>query len=394
MALLLSFGLDVGSVFAAVIQTETTEPTATFFSAYSTPTDVNFSSVCPLGTPEGWGTVTPGLYWSANCGQCMLSLTPTITNTVTSTVTPGGPTITPTITPSLTPTPGNGIHREAISADPIVLTAIDTNTGAGLGPDAIKEAVTTFSRMSSGTVFAIEFLHSMQYGGTGGATGRIDGSTGILFQDAPAYVVNGSPQYVNTVLAIPAWSETSDWLIGMPGRDALWGNEAGYDTFVGLFGPASVVKSFLPAGGSSFSVGAKLETSIFFSTPSESTYTLQPIAIWYYGLPVDQPTPTPVVSYCSSLSGGEISVEEFFDEMLPPILVGEPECQTFGPINIEVPDWISSVLGFEEFVFPEVGICFQAYEFGVVHVLGMGIDLGLYLFIIGSVAVLLWFLRS
>jgi hypothetical protein len=56
--------------------------TATLEPLFKTPTVAPTNDLsCPGALPSGWGTTTPGPMWSAQCGNCLLTLTPHPTGT-------------------------------------------------------------------------------------------------------------------------------------------------------------------------------------------------------------------------------------------------------------------------------------------------------------------------
>lgn len=360
----------------------------------------------PLTAFAAWLTSTPTLapyFSSATPFPTLACETAWVNPYPTSTSVPYTPmfetfTPAPTDTPAVTNTPsGPGIYREVVTSSAIELSAIDTDTGAGLSPSAIDEDVVTFNRNSSGPIFAIEFSYSVAYGGSGSATARIDGASGVLFQDAVIWSSSGNPQLQLPIVAIPAWSETNDWLVdGMPGRLAIWGSEAAYNSFISSQFISSV-KAFLPDDvGSSVTVGAKLEASTFFNTPSTHTYSLTPVAIWYWGEEIDlsTPTPTPGVGDCSGL-GLPTPAPIDLGITLPVPHIGDVNCYVLiPPIEQAIPDFLQDLFGEEELSFAGFQICLRTIYFGDLDLGIVKISLDFIAVVFGGVAIFRWLMRT
>ena len=117
-----------------------------------------------------------------------------------------------------------------------------------------------------------------------------------------------------------------------------------------------------------------------------------PATMWGYVWWGDiiEPVPTPNADYCGDVS--PIDNDDPFDDMLPDIGIGQPSCT--GVSEITIPLSLVPFFEWDDIVVPAVQVCFQPISLGSIILLGVEINLDTILFIIGAVAVLLWFLRS
>jgi hypothetical protein len=103
------------------------------------------------------------------------------------------------------------------------------------------------------------------------------------------------------------------------------------------------------------------------------------------------PTPMAQADYCGEVVGASSDLEAF-NEMLPVIAVGEATCT--GVSEFTIPLSQVPFFGWDDINIPGAELCFEPVSLGTVTLLGVVINLDSILFIIGAVAVLLWFLRS
>jgi hypothetical protein len=121
------------------------------------------------------------------------------------------------------------------------------------------------------------------------------------------------------------------------------------------------------------------------------TGQIRPLGYFGVGLIAEGEEPQEEANYCASVSpiGSDL---EAFNEMIPVLYVGEPSCT--GVSEITIPLSLVPFFGWQDIVVPAVQVCFEPVSLGAVILLGVQINLDTILFIIGAVAVLLWFLRS
>lgn len=121
--------------------------------------------------------------------------------------------------------------------------------------------------------------------------------------------------------------------------------------------------------------------------------------IIYYGIPPYQPTPTPQPTatyvpggYCSEIEE-EGEEEELFN--MPNFLVGEATCHTFQghTIDFSSVNWLPGV-NIPTVEMPGIEICIMGIYFGNLDILGYEINLDTLAGIVGSIAILRWFMRS
>ena len=135
-------------------------------------------------------------------------------------------------------------------------------------------------------------------------------------------------------------------------------------------------------------------TSYYEYEIAHANYMVIPI---YYGVPSGaepQATPTPAYSdgYCGSI---EEEGTQQADDSLPIMMVGEGQCVTFNgwTLDFTTINWLSG-FDLDVLVIPGFQLCVSPIYFGQIQILGLKIQLDMIAGLMGSVAILRWFIRS
>jgi len=344
----------VGMLFyAGVVHAQTETPTPEVTPTF-TVTPISQVKDCPEGDPLGWGTYTPSPLWSVECNTCFDTPAPTETMypTMDATAQPtefsGTATaqfLTGTPTPTITPTPqlyglvcgiGSNIDCEQIGFDHIKFS---TSGSEILG--------SPFGYFSYDGEFPVDVVVSVE-NGTDGLFTSYDPGNGTSPQATGDYEY---PSYINqngvTVVSAGTYSYefTEYW--------------------------ADYYKGYIGYGWSSGALGAGF------------TYRSQGVYIDIYGSfynPIATPTPSPnlFTDYCSSVIPSEEEVFGF--ELFSPD--GAPNCDM---------GWSEFEVG--TYTVPEVEICFQPSQIGVITMFGEDYQVGI--FALAAAAAFLWrFMRT
>lgn len=339
------------------------------FEAYF-PTSTSFfdmDNTCPTGIPLGYGTVTPGLMWEAQCGNCAAQVTLSATPAPTLTITPGGPTLTPAPTATTTPDPLWELHFES---------SVGSAYSAGSAP----------------------FVMSVNPE----VAGRIVGVVVLYFSQPSA-------QQVRTMHAAP--STYSPFNLG---HHSMAGQVVAIWTPAVLFTPlngAQIKDAFAVSHGWLDWMGPGSSGSLTEFDVDEQTAgviraqinqlgpgnqsTFQPYGYVYFGDPIEQATPTPVQSgYCGSVQGTQldgIGVE------LPQVGIGDASCSGLPQFVIPM-GWVEDIpvvdWQFEDVNFPGLQICFRPLVISNFNLFGVSINVELALLVLAGAMMLRWVLRS
>jgi len=342
--------------------TFTVTPSPTFHSLFPSATPGPGIFSCPLGTPIGYGTVTPDAAWELLCAQCLGTSTLQFTSTavqnnltqtavaLTGTVTPS-----PTVTPSVTPSP-------VVTANPAFYLDFGGHWFGGYNTPYIIYAPTmTHTQVNAATI---------KFDGSVAVTDNSEVFAGSFYFENFAVAYGGGCWYTYTFYY--SFSGDNDLALYNGGT---------------LLGTGSVSGSFQSmawsCGGGAADLYVRYEDPGPANMPGTyaKVYTLTismaPIA------PPVTPTPTPGSSYCSAVAdGGGAGGDPF---ILPDITGGEPVCSNgvggfiipfswFGIIGIDLPD----------LVVPKLTVCYIPTSFGHIVLAYNDIDLDAIAFIMGA----------
>lgn len=330
---------------------------------YSIKETEDYNYDCIVGTPNGWGTVTPGYLWQLNCEKCKYEIeteTPTKTSTVNcikSTNTPSyiesetplpycESTETPTITPTKTPTSIQKIYKE----DGIGSFGLSSN-GIG-GCDVSRRGLGQFSIPQNSDPLR-GYGYSASLDPTGNGHGFINTSgNSVAYQGMSKIGTNG----------VLCWDtgqgECNQLGMTRQGISAALNPSYNYS----LPGKLGV---FLWANCS-------YRTSGSFS----NSFTIRYGRNWSRLTPT--PTKTPIIgtgeSYCSEVHEDETS------QAWTGIIYTYALC-------FDTPEIEFSVLGFDVYI-PVINICLQGISVGELLILGVKVDLDALLLIFGGITIL------
>lgn len=356
-------------------QTATAAPTNTWQPLFPSSTPVPTRSyACPGNVPEGWGTLTPGLLWSANCGTCLL------TQTVQPSPTWDGSSTPPPTATATSVSPSN-------NGDEVV---VEIWQGSGI--------VANFNHVSppgywEGRSLQLNTQIQGPVIGAAFALTNLSGSCNLKRMNSDLWT-NTSDTLESLggyYVSLPAYT-SNEWL--NKGVPAPWSSQAEMDTWIDLhFGlDAYWLQNgalILPEGD------AQVDLYWEFGWYCAGQLDVYPVALIGVGALPLQETPPSEASYCASVQGfdpldsGGLGVE------LPQILVGEAQCSGLGAITI--PFSILNLIGeweFSDLVIPGISVCFRPVSFGTLQLFGVAVDLDLMVLLMSGALVLRWMLRS
>lgn len=369
---LLPFGIS-----SAAAQEPTGTPTWEPLFKTATPAPTR-SYDCPNTLPAGWGTVTPQAWWSMNCSQCLLQLTPSLTPEPTFTPwaseTPGGP--TPTATATETPEFVLHVYQDFA---PFEFTTFNSSSGqvfyypsAGPGQDYVHW-------VSNGDIVIVGFIvdYVTGAGGGGWTFGDIAGQVGWggAFNRTFAGMIS-TWDGANSLLAGHGWDSTSY----NAERDALL---SVYPLSQGNTGFAVVHSGSQDSTGWAEGIRVRWQRG---TQAGPQTWRIRGIVYAITGS-LEPPGPQPVVDYCGTVNDGLVSGPETdLGVSLPTVEVGASSCYGFDGLFVEIGDW--------EINMPALQLCLKPIRFGSLDLFGIVISIDLMLSALGGVLVLRWALRS
>lgn len=351
----------------------TTTPTPEFEHLFvtSTPNPTKNFNCPPVGQHvTGWGTVTPGVLWSAECGNCLMTLTPHSTEVV--------PTSTGTIT--VTPSPTSAQTTPTATFPP-------TPTSWG-GPIALK-SITKWKNGSNTVIDSQDVTCNVAIGGssdtvTCSMAQTCHGTSGTLqcgMDIAVSTVAGTSRMYYRLVRN------------GISDIDPGSGTYTANSPIEGYYDIGTTNKIFKLrmtfTGYTSMTQTGYFEFSNRPMTTPTPTPTITPT-------PNNTPTPTPLVSYCSSVNGVTPNQEDWDFGMLPDILVGTASCVGWNETSVDLSaiNWIPGMDNWEAFDLPAVQFCFKPVYFGSVNLFGAVINYDYLTMLMVGVLVFRMFFRS
>lgn len=371
--------IGISPVFAQDTATPapTIEPTGTFEPLFmtATPGPTRDYKCAPADqTPVGWGIVTPGVLWSADCGNCMLTQTPERTETAypTSTGTPYTP------TPSKTPAPTQIISTATPYPTGLKFTHLARSTTNGTSTGGYF-----YSRQ--GQCARLDF-----YGVVQGNIINRDVYDYIQFK-LQRYEGGNVGAYVRTITY-----SGSDWMdIGGTGGSShnfsgtYTYNNSAYPDHTFSLQEVSAHTQFVDdyAGPDNFS---------FTVLACPNGYTM-PTETPVYNFPTVTPTNTPVSSYCSSVNGSSGGSGEDWDwGMLPNILIGTAQCVGWEQTSVDLSaiNWVPGMDSWEAFDLPAVLFCMKPIYFGSVNLFGINVNYDYLTSLMVGVLVFRMFFRS
>jgi len=320
--------------------------TSTWEPLHKTPTPGPTNNYeCPNTTPIGYGVVTPDIQWSINCEHCLIELTPQPTL-------PGG---TPTVGPTSSPTPTNYPDHVTLSHDL-----------PGMNPIIYYPPFPVdFESYWDGYSIRGADLYTYQHCGPGNE---------VCYQDQGFYFKTHCEW---------GWS---DWYPKQSTAQILYISDSV------LLGGAYTDCGFGTSGY------CEADTEGYFSAEQLVVGRLRFVVAWtepqiatHIGChievsmtPFEEPEPTPVNSYCSTVPDGSGSNEEF-GVGLPIIRVGPTTCAGIGSFELDltsVPmlgEWLGIIS------FPGFEVCVAPLTFGTMEFLGMSFDLDFIAIIMAAV---------
>lgn len=358
----------------------------TYEPLFKTPTPLPPESyTCPTGLPIGWGTVTPGVMWSANCGNCLLTLTPHPTNT------PGSYELTQTAvftgTPGVTLTPTSTVTPTPASCTPGANTywwdTVNPNKSATKPAQYVGEFRIGWSRYSPSdltSIGAVVAKVNMQ-GSTNNEWGRswigVNGGTNqVLWQAQTNF--DKTLFYMPTVTP-PGWNYTQlrNFILAKY-PDAV---DSGYKNWV--------------AGA------IDLDAGYGAGTATNNTFTVTVTVLdWVHYSPAPcptptpgTPTPTPGASACNDL--GDEGTTDSIGE-LPYIGIGASVCTGIPEftIDLSVLNWLPGLEDIDVITFPGLSVCARPISFGDLKLFGLVIDLDIMAAVMAGVVLIRIIIRS
>jgi len=128
--------------------------------------------------------------------------------------------------------------------------------------------------------------------------------------------------------------------------------------------------------------GSTGEVASRFNNQLQIFYASEPFVL--PGDPVPTATPIPN-NLCNTVQGegSELNVYDF----IPMPLIGTPSCAGWE-------EWYGGTIFGVEFTIPEVQICLTPIYFGNIQLFDMSISVDWFIYVMGFVAILRWFIRS
>lgn len=407
VAVLFAVFVQYTSVSAQTPEPPTPTPSSTWEPLYKTPTPApTMNTECPIGPPEGWGTITPNPNWLYSCRACIPTNTPvpttpapcycatpsTINPVPNATVCPcyaavmtGTP--LPTNTPTITPTPGPRYYIGTVWN----VTLSGSSTAAYQLLDS--ENLNAGCPNSTNTLLAVavRFIWSNSTSGLGAGVDSAFGGSNKRLGGAEWYPTNnvfyagiypiGTSTRTTAFNQAAAWADTE---LSLPGP--YW-NGATY-----VYWPGSAAS---PAGY--FANGANA-LNLYSGSSGTRTYRvdINTYSICY-GVP-PSPTPVPPVSSdCLHVNdnGGNYNPDDPLNIGLdlpnPLIEPRDPEkCFAIPSGSLDL-SWINAIGKAVNFAVPasvgvpEINICPRAIKFGTLNIVGMTFDLDWMIFFVGVV---------
>lgn len=332
---------------------------------------------CPEeGEMEGLGTVTPAVVWLMECGLCINDQTPQPTEFIEPSPTwdSSEPTPVPTGTPVPTITPGPEYYLSDV-----VASCTKTDPGGHYGD------------WYCGTSFtAEEDVYGVITEFTDGGSGRED---------------------VDLRHALGNWSygaRLNDFSVISP---VCYEKQSGYCSGVGFSG---TIKNLNHPTAKIWSAGATRSLGGWYqwgNTSSSGSWTYD-VKLIYYGIPPEEPEPTPIPtgtpypSVCDSIigndadgnwygGGGPEEIEDYFKIPVP--LIGIGQCMTMMP-EFSIPttalNVIPGITFANDLAWPGLTVCLKPITLGQLKILDMSIDLDFYGALIAGIMMLRKLLRS
>lgn len=353
-------------------------PTATFAPLFPTSTPYLDNLNCPVGTPAGWGTVTPNPQWQALCSRCNPTGTPPPLPTSifpTGTSNPLTPSPTVTASPTLAASP-TATYQYTISC------RINGGTPAGacqqINPYTISMKNITGSQNNVPAILGAVNLQ-WEWG-----TLPVGSPLYLSIKSANAIVTSTSNNSPRITSRLPTLANYQ-FVPSVPTNYSVvtlspYGSGQLYWTYEGV--------GVRPTGTSGQTYGQMIlnlqaETLGNWNAQyaiGEVTLSTMPITL------PPTPTPTPIIEtgYCASVDGS--SSESQFG--LPVITGGTPVCGGAGGFIIPF-SWFQLIgINLDDLIVPYIEVCFVPTSFGVLLYAGNNIDLDVVAYILGALFLL------
>jgi len=336
-------------------------PPANMLAATSTAQPTYSSTLdCPIGTPAGWGTVTPGALWMLSCSSC-------------------GP--ANTATPATTATPAGYEMTATIAA--MTATATRTATPTGITP---SPTVTPTTKLSCSTITAPSCAYGWPQPDQHSLTCEEYGN-GLKITLHLRNYPTGDFCYRRAVnWTDPRGGTVSYWWRHdtYAGGTFIWNPQAWNGTTY-CTGPADncvAVGDVHTSGTTSTSVRtAEYQIAQHYNKTSifDDVLYIYP----FNGIPATPAAPTPQAGLC-----GTVLPEPSIGFGWEGIVYGATECIDVGPVNWEeiLPSWITGTIALP--AIPWIAhICFQQVAIGAIEVFGVWLYLSTFVFLAGVVMI-------
>lgn len=354
------------------VSAQTVEPpTPTFSPLFVTATPQPTRNVsCPVGTPQGWLTLTPNSEWSLNCSHCVRLPTSSpipavatsnavLTQIAIGTGTPSTSTPFPTPSPTITQTP----IPSGLTCGASVAGSTCINHGNFLEFQFDVTGSTTDSVYNVG-----------MFRRAGSASGNI----GILTD----YTLNERSNYAsNTIALFLRVIQSSTTLYNLNTVTATAGKDIStyYNQNDTRNVTASTTADILLQTRSNVDwplTYSRAYGRIYVYSQPSLTFTPTPGA-----LPTATPSPTP--GYCGVVNGGAGNGSQFTDwtSYIPIPRQGPAQC--VGVSSITIP--LAGILGLSDINLPALQVCLVPTIFGVLQVPGVvALDMDIVAFALAS----------
>ena len=369
-------------------QTSTAAWTQQWEPVFKTGTPVPTNNYwCPSGLPAGWGTVTPEPWWSMNCGNCNLTLTPPAATMTSIYPTPTG---TLTATPTATSVPSSVLKLQVIS--PISHTDIFEFGGAGhvyqvpILPQHVGKVV-GLEMLARENSASDRFSLYYEWGGFWAQV--------FNFNVGQWYGVHPrtSQSQIESFIGEDLWpGSVTEAQIDSDYRnyydDAI--SSQPWDVYRESYVNGALNIDTNQADGFRYVITEAMNWW-------DHSFRVDTVVWGYLYVGEEEATATPMADFCAVVNNGESSGGGGGGSVdlgihLPEISVGPASCTTFGGWGF---DWTDSPpLPAISFELPSVTLCFQPLSFGSFDLFGVAIDMNLFVTIMGAAVLIRWALRS
>lgn len=300
---------------------------------------------CPSGVPSGYGTVTPNVFWEYSCGSCLNTPLATSTLNVRNTFTPTVTGTPPTPLPTSTPTGAVAIQCGGLGGNYMTCTQVNPYTVFlhTIGNPYDSPGVYHWIETGAGTLYFDLYLQYSRWVKPNGG-------------GAPVYINYGYP----TNPVDPMGHLDGGTQFGCGGIQICGDFETGHHYHSMVIGGAGAVQA-----------GAWI-TNYPDQLPIYMTWQATDMTISSIPL-VATPSPTPGVSYCDSIEGGEGAQ-------------GDPSL-TWGGVMygynacVDIGGWTLSLFGVD-YTFPLLRFCMQDVSFVNVMLFGVSISIDSILYVL------------